>query len=240
MGDDTARQPYCHTNSCTSFCSPKGEMLSVFFFLCFSCLVRCLLSFFAVLLFLGSFFEKIFGSELLFLGGCVGLVFFGGFLLCFCFIFGVSLPKLFGKILLMSGLDFFWVRSLFLRFFFVVVVVFVFFSFFFKRYRSGSNRTPRHTHLFFWFFFFFASRRFCLFRPFWPCVPLLGVFSGVPFWAPGGFGILLELMGLELVRSPLPRPFSWDARRQGFSCSSSALFFFPLFVLRPHFSRKPE
>ena len=30
---------------------PKGEMLSVFFILCFLCLVRCLLSFFAVLLF---------------------------------------------------------------------------------------------------------------------------------------------------------------------------------------------
>ena len=84
-------------------------------------------------------------------------------------------------------------------------------------------------------FFFFVSRRFSLFRPFWPCVPLLGVFSGVPFWAPGGFGILLELMGLELVRSPLPRPFSWDARRQGFSCFFLPCFSFPLFVLRPHF-----
>ena len=36
-------------------------------------------------------------------------------------------------------------------------------------------------------------------------------------------------MGLELVRSPLPRPFSWDARRQGFSCSFSALFSFSPF-----------
>ena len=32
-------------------CSPKGEMLSVFFILCFLCPVQCLLSFFAVLLF---------------------------------------------------------------------------------------------------------------------------------------------------------------------------------------------
>ena len=55
-------------------------------------------------------------------------------------------------------------------------------------------------------------------------------FLGVPFWAPRVFEILLELMGLELVRSPLLRPFSWDARRQGFSCASSALFSFsPLF-----------
>ena len=55
-------------------------MLSVFFILCFLCLVRRLLPFFAVLLFLGSLFEKIFGSELLFLGVGVGLVFFGWFL----------------------------------------------------------------------------------------------------------------------------------------------------------------
>ena len=38
------------------------------------------MSFFAVLLFSGSLSEKIFGSELLFLGGLVGLVFFGGVL----------------------------------------------------------------------------------------------------------------------------------------------------------------
>ena len=75
-----------------------------------------------------------------------------------------------------------------------------------------------------------------MFRPFWPCVPLLGVSLGVPFWAPRVFGILLELMGLELVRSPLPRPFSWDARRQGFFlCFFCLVFLFPLFVLRPHF-----
>ena len=59
----------------------KGEMLSVFFILCFSCLVRCLLSFFfAVFLFFGSLFAKFFESELLFLGAIVGFVFFGGFL----------------------------------------------------------------------------------------------------------------------------------------------------------------
>ena len=75
---------------------------------------------------------------------------------------------------------------------------------------------------------------FC-FPPLLSVPPVLAVrpaswrFSGVPFWAPGGFGILLELMGLELVRSPLPKPFSWDARRQGFSCSFSALFSFSPF-----------
>ena len=62
-------------------------MLSVFFILFFRCLVQRLLPFFVVPLFLGSLFGKIFGSELLFLGGCVGLVFFGGFLLMFLLYF---------------------------------------------------------------------------------------------------------------------------------------------------------
>ena len=126
-------QPYCHA-------------LSRFLRLVFppfrrGCLVRCLLPFFVILLFLGSLFGKIFGSKLLFLGGCVGLVCFGGFLLIvFALFFGVSLPKLFGKnsIDVRSGFSGFVLSSLG---FFVVVVVFVF-VFFFKRYRSGSNRTP--------------------------------------------------------------------------------------------------
>ena len=58
----------------------KGEVLCVFFILCFVCLVRRLLSFFTVLLFLGSLFEKIFGSELLFFGVGVGFVCFGAVL----------------------------------------------------------------------------------------------------------------------------------------------------------------
>ena len=64
-----------------------------FFILCFLCLVRRLLPFFAVLLFLGSLFEKIFGSELLFLGVGVGLVFFGGFLPMFLLYFWRFAPE---------------------------------------------------------------------------------------------------------------------------------------------------
>ena len=71
----------------------KGEMLSVFFILGFRCLVWRLLPFFAVPLFLGSFFEKIFGSELLFLGVVVGLVFFGGFLPMFLLYFWRFAPE---------------------------------------------------------------------------------------------------------------------------------------------------
>ena len=55
-----------------------------------------------------------------------------------------------------------------------------------------------------------------MFRPFWPCVPLLGVFLGVPFWAPHVFWILLGPS----------EALSWDARRQGSSCVSLVLFFF--------------
>ena len=51
-------------------------------------------AFFAVLLFSGSLSEKIFGSELLFLGGLVGLVFFlWVFAYVFALFFRGSLPK---------------------------------------------------------------------------------------------------------------------------------------------------
>ena len=107
---------------------PKGEMLSVFLLLYFLCLVRCLLPFFAVLLFLGSLFEKIFGGELLFLGVGVGFVFFGGFLPMFLLHFWRFAPEsAWNKILLMSGLLFFmFVLSSFGFFVVVVVVVFPF------------------------------------------------------------------------------------------------------------------
>ena len=59
VGEVGARQPYCHTMSgtCIRFL-PLFEAGNAvpFFFLCFSCLVRCLLPFFVVLLFLGSLF----------------------------------------------------------------------------------------------------------------------------------------------------------------------------------------
>ena len=92
---------------------------------------------------------------------------------------------------------------------------------------------------------FAVSFSFCV-PPLLSVSPVLAVrpaswwFFGVPFWAPRVFGILLELMGLELVRSPFPRPFSWDARRQGFSCASSALFSFPLVFCGHTVSRMPE
>ena len=140
-------------------------MLSVFFTLCFSCLVPCLLPFFfAVLLFLGSLFEEFFGSELLFLGVGVGLVFFGGLLPMFLlYYFWRFAPEIVWK----NSLD---VRcSLFLCCFRR--------RHFFKRHRSGSNRTP-HARTCFVCFFLFLCPAAPLFRLFWPCVLLLGVFLG--------------------------------------------------------------
>ena len=103
------RQPYCHTLSGRFSPFSKGEMLSVFFILCFLCLVRCLLSFFTVLLVLGSLFEKIFGSELLFLGVVVGLVFFDSVLPMFLFYNLVFLiPKMSRKNSLHVRSLFFW------------------------------------------------------------------------------------------------------------------------------------
>ena len=64
------------------------------------------LPFCSVLLFFRSLFEKIFGSELLFWDVGVGLVFFGGFCLCFCCMFWRFAPETVRKILLMSGLVF--------------------------------------------------------------------------------------------------------------------------------------
>ena len=144
----------CHANASLICPVSKGEMLSVFSSCVFLCLVRRLSSFFTVLLFLGSLFEKIFGSELLFYVVGVGLVFFGLFCLCFCFIICFFRSRnCLEKILLMSG-PVFWV-------FFSLPLVFsptsssflFLFLFSFKRDSSGSHRAHPHTHLLFLFLF---------------------------------------------------------------------------------------
>ena len=63
----------------------------------------------------------------MFLGGCVGLAFFGGFLLLFLLFFWRSAPEPVWKNSIDVRSGFFWVRSLSLRFFVVVVVFVVFF-----------------------------------------------------------------------------------------------------------------
>ena len=87
MGEDSARQPYCHTvlGVCVGFFpfSRRGKRCPFFIFCLLSLVQRLLPFFLAVLLFLGSLFGKIIGSELLFLGVGFGLVFFCGVLLRF-------------------------------------------------------------------------------------------------------------------------------------------------------------
>ena len=62
-------------------------MLSVFCHFVFSVSGPVSSAIFCRSSFLRVAFWKIFGSELLFLGGCVGFVFFGGFLLLFLLYF---------------------------------------------------------------------------------------------------------------------------------------------------------
>ena len=158
------------------------------------------------------------------------LCFWWVFAYVFALFFGGSLPEVFGKILL-SGLLFSgFVLSSF-GFFVVVVVVFGFWLLFFKRYRSGGNRTPPHTHLFCWFLFLF-----CLFRPFWPCVLLLGGFSGCHSGPRAFLGFSWNLWGLSSL-APSEALFLGREAAGVLLCFSCSVFFFPFcFVLRPHFA----
>ena len=170
-------------------------MLSVFFTLCFLGPVRCLLSFFfTVPLFLGSLFEKIFGSELLFLGIGMGLVCFGAVLPIFLLYYLLFRSRnCLEKILLMSGLVFLGCRPSSLVFSPTSSSFFSFFFFFLKRDSSGSHRAHPHTHLVFFPFSCLCPPPLLSVHPFWPCVLFFWRFVGVPFWAPGVFGILLVL-----------------------------------------------
>ena len=188
-------------------------MLSVFFIWCFLCPVRCLLSFFAVPLFLGSLFEKIFGSELLFLGVGVGLACFGAVLPMFLLYYLLFRSRnCLEKILLMSGLVF---LGFLLSSFGCLADVAVFFFFFFERDSSGSHRAHPHTHLFCFFLFCFCVPP-RLFLPVLAVRPASWRFFGVPFWTPRVFGILLGPSEAFFLGREAARVF----------CASLALFFF--------------
>ena len=209
----------------------KGEMPSVFFTLCFLCLVRCLLPFFCRSS-QGFFFLFFFFRERTFVFGwwCWSCVFWWVFAYVLALFFGGLLPKVFGKILLMSGLVFFgFVLSSFGSF--VDAVFAFFFLFLFKRYSSGSNRTPPHAPFCLFLFSFCAPPRL-LFRPFWPCVLLLGVFSGCHS-GPRAF------LGFSLYPSEVF--FLGREAARVFRASLALFFFFPFcFVLRPHLFSTPE
>ena len=105
----------------------------------------------------GRFLEKFSGANFCFWVLVLGLCFLVGFCLCFCFIFGGSLPKVFGKNSLDVRSAVFWVLSLLLWFFRRRR----FWFFFFLRDRDQVvTGHPPHTHLFFWFFFFLCPAAF--------------------------------------------------------------------------------
>ena len=154
---------------------------------------------------LGSLFENFSGANFCFWALVLVLGFLVVFCLGFCFIFlAVRSRKCLEKFFWYQVCCF-WVRSLFFGFF-LVGVAFVFPFLAFSRDKVQVVTGHPHTHLFCLFLFSFCVPPRLFFRPFWPCVPLLGVFFGVPFWALRVFGILLELAGLELAR-PFRGPF---------------------------------
>ena len=153
---------------------------------------------------------------------CRFCVFWWVFAYVFALFFAVRSRNCSEKILLMSGLvlsevvlspfGFFPRRRRRSPFFFC------FFLFFRDKVQVVTGH-PR-TRTCFSGFFLFVSRRFCLFRPFWPCVPLLGVFPGCHSGPRAVLGFSLDLL----------RPFflGREAARV-FVCFFCFVFLFPPF-----------
>ena len=124
MGEERARQPYCHTLLGENVCSPKGEMLSFFSFCVFSVRSGVFCRFLSFFSSKGRFLENFRERTFVFGWLCWSWVFWWVFANVFALFFGVSLPKLFEKILFMSGLVFSGFVLSSLGFFVVVFVVF--------------------------------------------------------------------------------------------------------------------
>ena len=105
--------------------------------------------------------------------------------------------------------------------------------------RSGSNRTPPHAPFCLFLFCFCVPPRL-LFRPFWPWVQLLGVFSARHSGPRGFLGFSWNLWGLSSL--PLLRPLFLGREAAGFCCASLVLGFSLspfLFCGCTLFTRKP-
>ena len=88
MGDVSTATVLSHKFLLIVLVPPRGKCCPFFlFFVFFSVFGPVYFAVFCRSSFLRVAFWKNFGSELLFLGGCVGLVFFGGFLLMFLLYF---------------------------------------------------------------------------------------------------------------------------------------------------------
>ena len=205
------RQPYCHTQSVSFSPFSKGEMLSVFFTVFFESGSVSFVVFFSVFLFLGPFFEKFFGSELMFWGVVVGVVCFDSVLPMFLLYNLVFRSRRsLEKILFMSGLVFSWVRSLFF-WFFRRRRLFVFF----ERESLGSNRA-HHTRLCCFFLFLFCPAAlvcspFLAVRPASWCFPWGAILGPTRCWDSPG---------------TLLRPFFWTRGSKGVLVVSFCCFCF--------------
>ena len=171
----------------------------------------------------------------MFLGGVVGLVFFGGFLPMFLLYFlGSSLPKVFGKILLMSGLVFFgFVLS---SGFFVDVVFRVFFS---REIVQVVTGHPLTRTCFAVPFLFLCPAVFVCFARFGRASCFSAFFSGCHSGPRAFLGFSLNLWGLSLFARPFRGPFLGTRGSKGFLVFLLSCFLFPLVFCGPAFSRKP-
>ena len=204
----------------------KGEMLSVFFFLCFfvSGLVVFLSFFFPFFFSGGRCLEKIFGSELLF-SGCRfwSCVFWCCFAYVFALLFAFVAPETVLKNSLRCQVWCFWVVFFLPLVFFADVVVFLCFFFLFKRDSSGSNRAHPHTHLFCLSLFLFLCPAALACSPFLAVRPASWCFPWGAILGPSAF------LGFSWYSS---EALFLDARRQGcFWCFFCLVFVFPRFVV---------
>ena len=168
--------------------------------------------------------NKFSGANFCFWVSGVGFVCFGAVLPMFLlYIFVFSLPKLSQKNSLDVRSGVFGSFSLFLWFFCRRRRP-CFFFFFREKDQVVTGHTPTRTWVAFSCSFFVPPHLFV--RPFWPCVPLLGVFSGCHSGPRAFLGFSWNLRGLSSL-APSEALFL-DARRQG--CFGR---FFLLFLFSP-------
>ena len=210
--------PYCH-RPLVPFLK-GGNAVRFFHFVFFGVWFGVFCRLFAVLLFLGSLFEKFSGANFCFGVSVFVVCVLVLFCLCFCFSFGFFVPETVLKKFSCCQVWCFWV-VVFLPL--VVSPTSSFFSlFFFERDSSGSHRAHPHTHLVFLFLFLvFVPRRVCLFTRFGRASFPSGVFSGCHSGPRAFFGFSRDFSEACFL----------DARRQGCFFASRACVVFPLFVL---------
>ena len=215
---------HCRVFGAVSPSSRRGKCCPFFLFLCFLCLVRCLLPFFAVLLRVAV--RNLSGANFCFwVLVLVMCVFLAVTCLGFCFMLWRFVPESVWKNSLDVRSAVFWVRSLFLWFFLSTSS-----WLFFKRYRSGSNRTP-HARACFVCSCFFCPAALVV-SPFLAVRPASWRFSGCHS-GPRAFLGFSYLRGLSSL-APSEALFLGREAARVFLCFSCLVFLFPLFfVLRP-------